>query len=334
MLTKVRRSAFTLVELLVVIAIIAILVALLLPAIQQARESARRSQCKNNLKQLALGLHNYHDTHQTFPPGWVELGKSAHPSNNCYYAYGDTTSGAPYSGASALARERATWTIHILPYIDEAARYAKFNFNARFQIMYPNNYNVSFDSTSNHSSNHYQQFQRNTKFECPSDPNSNARWANINYFGSQGGAVPNAPRCDLCCAPSRPMFFNGIFHAQSRIRMRDVTDGASNVAMLFESRYAQLGTDSSFYSASWGASPDRNMPFPLVGADHPINGSDLDPAVSNTHGYVSRTMGSRHSGGCHVALVDGSVHFLSQNIDSATFKRLGARDDGEVLGRW
>ncbi|HWL10431.1 MAG TPA: DUF1559 domain-containing protein [Planctomicrobium sp.] len=319
-----RSHGFTLIELLVVIAIIAILVALLLPAVQQARESARRSHCRNNLKQLALGLHNYHDTHQTFPPGWVEMGKSARPTE-CYYAVNDS-SGAPYSGTAAYGRERAIWTIHLLPYIDDAPLYSKFNFNNNFQVLATNVYTNTYAQTSNH----YWQYQRNIKFECPSDPNSNARWANLNYFGSQGGAVPGAATCELCCS-GRLHYYNGIFHSGSRIRIRDVTDGTSNVILLGETRYSPLAG----YGGSWGASPDRNIPFSLVAADRPINGDTRDPAISQDMWPVmSRFMGSHHTGGCHVALADGSVQFVSQNVDSTTYKRLGARDDGEPVGEW
>ncbi len=112
LLTRPRRRAFTLIELLVVIAIIAILIALLLPAVQQAREAARRTQCKNNLKQLALALHNYHDVFNTFPPGSV-LPQA-----------GNTTPYPPASHNNPMARTAGwTWSAFILPYIDQAPMY-------------------------------------------------------------------------------------------------------------------------------------------------------------------------------------------------------------------
>src|SRR6056297_1264459 len=104
-----RRAGFTLIELLVVIAIIAILVALLLPAVQQAREAARRSSCKNNLKQLGLALHNYHDTHTTLPPGWISVDGVVH---------------SPHDGVSG-----AGWGTMILPFVEQSNLYDAFNPN-------------------------------------------------------------------------------------------------------------------------------------------------------------------------------------------------------------
>lgn len=104
-----RHSGFTLIELLVVIAIIAILIALLLPAVQQAREAARRSQCKNNMKQIALGLHNYESTHSTFPLGVLGT-----------------------SGTSSNVNQLTTWQTLLLPYIDQAPLYGQYNFNIGF----------------------------------------------------------------------------------------------------------------------------------------------------------------------------------------------------------
>src|SRR3546814_780854 len=104
---RVSHKGFTLIELLVVIAIIAVLVALLLPAVQQAREAARRSQCKNNLKQIGLALHNYHDTHRVFPPGQMSwFGSDLFPLN---------------------AGARISWMQQILPFIDQAPLYNSFN---------------------------------------------------------------------------------------------------------------------------------------------------------------------------------------------------------------
>ena len=102
-----RRTAFTLVELLVVIAVIGILIALLLPAVQQAREAARRSQCRNNMKQLGLALHNYHDTHLAFPPGWIGVAGGVQDPE----------------GESGVG-----WGALILPYMDQSALFSEFNF--------------------------------------------------------------------------------------------------------------------------------------------------------------------------------------------------------------
>lgn len=101
------RRGFTLIELLVVIAIIAVLIALLLPAVQQAQEAARRTQCKNNIKQLGLALHNYHDVYRTFPTGWIAVENGRHNA---------------HEGLNG-----AGWGSMILPYLDQAPLYQKFN---------------------------------------------------------------------------------------------------------------------------------------------------------------------------------------------------------------
>ncbi|MCA9089676.1 MAG: DUF1559 domain-containing protein [Planctomycetaceae bacterium] len=151
------RPGFTLIELLVVIAIIAILIALLLPAVQQAREAARRSQCKNNLKQLGLALHNYHDTFNTFPPGGV----SALANSNCNP-----------TGGSEPANQGAPWTVLVLPYVDEAPRYNSFNFDTYF-ISFFNGYPPT-SGYGGSGGNYTEQVRPCNRFQCPSEPRLNA----------------------------------------------------------------------------------------------------------------------------------------------------------------
>src|SRR5213080_4240479 len=116
---QLRRTGFTLIELLVVIAIIAVLIALLLPAVQQAREAARRSQCKNNLKQLGIALHNYHDTHRTFPPEKV----MQQLTNSLLECEAPTNS---------WDRVPGNWEILLLPYLDQGPAYNQINFNVPY----------------------------------------------------------------------------------------------------------------------------------------------------------------------------------------------------------
>ena len=115
-----KRKGFTLIELLVVIAIIAILVALLLPAVQQAREAARRTQCKNNLKQLGLAFHNYHDVHRTFPPGWIND-----------HTRWQTTGGASVNSHHGNAEDDAqwAWSVFLMPFIDQAPAFNTLGVN-------------------------------------------------------------------------------------------------------------------------------------------------------------------------------------------------------------
>ena len=172
---RFRRSrGFTLIELLVVIAIIAVLIALLLPAVQQAREAARRTQCRNNLKQIGLALHNYLSTHTVFPFG----------------------KGAPYVGAAGYAR----WSQHamILPYIDQAPLYNSIDFNnppgtpgmAGVIAFMP-----AFVSPS--AANMVASQTVIPGFMCPTDLGPNDSWrAQNNYAGNQGGWL-----CDRSDAP-------------------------------------------------------------------------------------------------------------------------------------
>ncbi|MBC7818665.1 MAG: DUF1559 domain-containing protein, partial [Planctomycetaceae bacterium] len=140
------RRGFTLIELLVVIAVIAILIALLLPAVQQAREAARRTQCKNNLKQFGLALHNYHDAFNMFPPGQIYDGGTVTPAVAGENPAGGTNGGGNTCvAAGALASNatyvRAPWTVQVLPYIDQAPLYNQFNmafpFFGRFDHQTP-----------------------------------------------------------------------------------------------------------------------------------------------------------------------------------------------------
>ncbi|MCA9046851.1 MAG: DUF1559 domain-containing protein, partial [Planctomycetaceae bacterium] len=198
-----RHRGFTLIELLVVIAIIAVLIALLLPAVQQAREAARRSQCKNNLKQIGLALHNYHDTFTVFPPGYITRN-----INN--------TAMATMESGPGFA-----WGTMILPYIDQAPLYNHFDFNE--------------DATDHHNAEHGSEFL--PVFACPSDPQPNKftvtdgggttyELGSANYVGifGYGSVTMNAgqPQGD------------GLFYRNSRKGMRDVTDGTSNTIMVGE----------------------------------------------------------------------------------------------------
>lgn len=309
-----HQRGFTLIELLVVIAIIAILIALLLPAVQQAREAARRSTCKNKLKQLGLALHNYHDTFNRLPQAYVETeARRGEAGGTC------TTGGT----------RSAPWTILILPYIEQSTLYNKFDFNAKFRTLQ----NGSGDAV-----NETLQERRNVNFECPSDPNSNESLANNNYLGVQGGGDYNAMKAigQACRAyNSRTYFFNGIFYSDSSTRMRDITDGTSNVFMLGESRYQTLlgtGTAATYYM-TWATTSWGDAPAQVGGTYLPINGSTFVP---NRDGYnltiATSYFGSHHVGGTHFLLADGSVHFVSENIDLGTYQTLGIIADGLPVG--
>lgn len=303
---RCSRAGFTLVELLVVIAIIGLLVALLLPAIQAAREAARRTECVNKLKQLGLGLHNYHDTYNVFPPGAITK------TTRCRLDSGNTrTDGGP------------PWTVLILPFVEQSSLHDRFDFSKPFASRWidgaiPNtNFNL--------------QFTTNRTFHCPSDPWSKPDNSNNDYLGVMGGG--SSPACSNSGNHQRVFFHNGIFYNRSRIDMASILDGTTNTYMVAESKYfksrlqdeagPQTGKYYSWASSlrihvSWSAPPN------LVAAYLAIN----VPGISNCE-WSSKHMGSFHPGGCHVSMADASVHFLQETVDLTLHRRRGARDDGE-----
>ncbi|MCA9068002.1 MAG: DUF1559 domain-containing protein, partial [Planctomycetaceae bacterium] len=280
---------------LVVIAIIAILIALLLPAVQQAREAARRSTCKNNMKQIGIALHNYHETFSLFPPGFVT--KNAGRSGNTSWC---RSGGVQY----------APWTVLILPSLDQNPLYQKFDFNVPFQA-------TSNQMTTPNSNNLVPL----AVYQCPSDPDNSQNPTRTNYFGVQGGgATPDCGNSSCSGANERASYVTGILFAGSSTKFRDVTDGATNVFLVGETRYQ---------GADWGASAKQDScsyPRNLAGTQEQIN-LHAGKGVHDTRGFSSF-----HVGGCHFTMVDGSVHFVSENININTYRGLGQRADGTPTG--
>jgi len=308
----IRRRGFTLIELLVVIAIIAILIALLLPAVQQAREAARRTQCRNNLKQLGLALHNYHDTFSVFPPGCLAV------------SYAGVAYSTPMSepGRTAVAGGWG-WSVFVLPFIDQSPLYNALNPNG-------NNFPVSPTPLTRTILPGYL---------CPSDPSGS-----IVFSPAMGGAGAG----DGHAKSNYPAIFGstsvnyintaatntrGIFWYNSNTRIRDVTDGASNAIMVTE-RVWDGGDSETRRGAIWaGKCPGASTPLNsgnkysnLVRAqNHPdwiIKGANNNSAMS------------MHVGGVHFVLGDGGVRFISENTDGVIYQRLGQMADGEVLGEF
>ncbi|MEZ6125877.1 MAG: DUF1559 domain-containing protein [Planctomycetaceae bacterium] len=313
-----RRHAFTLIELLVVIAIIAILIALLLPAVQQAREAARRTQCKNNLKQIGLALHNYHDVYHLFPAGSYWNNKDA--------------SGATYHQGSLLT--------HLLPYIDQAPMFNQIPFDNP-----PASKNIN-DATLPGGSLMRTQFHV-PAYICPSDtagPNFNGVSTVQNYAGSKGASNAGSPAGGNPsgtppCADKYLSFakgqtsgsgVSGPFHRNGRsCHMRDVTDGLSNTIFVGEVR----PECSNHMRAGW---LQANNGQGMAGTLYPIN---LDTCNDNpssgcnwSNNWVEEFgFRSRHVGGAQFLMGDGSVHFISENIDHTLYNSLGAKQDGQPV---
>ncbi|MES2788757.1 MAG: DUF1559 domain-containing protein [Planctomycetota bacterium] len=312
---RMKRPGFTLIELLVVIAIIAVLIALLLPAVQQAREAARRTQCRNQLKQLGLALHNYHDTHTALPPGLF----------NRINDWG-----------TLAASERIGWFSLVLPYLDQA------NLYNLWQKEYATGVNgLAFSG-------------RHTNipmFLCPSDPvgsKATVDGISVSYL-LNGGA--QAWGNQYTATDSTGGIPTGLFYTNSSIRLRDITDGTSNtllageIALVADSSAVVTGcsgTNRDMRGLAWNNVHLGSLVVTLRPPNSPIAdvvgwsciNARLSPCNSCAYSNGVVTIRSNHTGGAHLAMADGSVRFASSNVNTATFQRVGSRADGEVLGEW
>jgi len=313
------RRGFTLIELLVVIAIIAILIALLLPAVQQAREAARRSQCKNNLKQIGLALHNYHDVHSVFPPGNI----------------------------SASSGHGPTAWVHILPFADQAPLYNQLTFSGahRFYFGLTNPNSSVLNSV-------YPQYMicpssPVPSSAAPSDGGSPAVITNVvvgSYLLLEGAIgidqIQNGD--DAGCGSGTTgkgiRSNGGSFTFNKSYRFRDYTDGTSNVMMIAE-------------QSDWGAGKADIRAGRSVGSWMGINNINIDCRCFNTAtvrysvgtktnnagmGYdgCNTPIQSIHVGGAHVLMGDGAVRFISDSTNFDLVRYLACRGDGNVIGEF
>ncbi|HIF00922.1 MAG TPA: DUF1559 domain-containing protein [Fuerstia sp.] len=335
-----KRRGFTLIELLVVIAIIAILIALLLPAVQQAREAARRTQCKNNLKQLGLALHNYHDVYGQFAPTVF----------NTIGAVGPTWS----------TSSRGSYLVRLLPYLDQAPMFQALDFSLVGAPWGPLNFEGQVDGNGKL----YRDYVL-PAFICPTDPSiaKDGHGAKTNYALSMGnqrmspwtdnpwGTCLDYPGNDLGNGPAghgNTAASHSISGFVSRLnwacKMRDLTDGSSNTIAGGEIR-PQCGDHTRngwfHFNSLWVATTAPvNYPISCVREDSDWNKSLADakpgrgPCNHWRNWSTSQGFKSRHTGGAQFILADGSVHFISENIDYMLYQRLGDRRDGETIGEW
>ncbi len=304
------RSAFTLIELLVVIAIIAILIGLLLPAVQKVREAASRMKCQNNLKQIGLGLHNYHDANQVLPPGYTAT---------VMYLDGatDTTTGWG-------------WAAYILPYIEQGNLYQQLN------IKQPVQNSPAIQTVVN-------------VYLCPSDLAPAAAFAVPDGFGSAVAQAAPASYAACVGGDESDTFRQngqGIFYRNSRTRLTDVTDGTSNTIMVGERSWGNANGIWAGAINNGVILRGKQNPCPGGGAgSYPASvlvqaHSHLNNATTDTDGGLD-DFSSQHTGGSNFVFADGSVRFIrsvSSDLpgggftpESLIIQAMGTRAGGEVI---
>ncbi len=278
---------FTLIELLVVIAIIAILIALLLPAVQQAREAARRTQCKNNLMQIGIAMHNYDMAFEMLPPGCVN---PTGPIRNVEEGY------------------HMSWLVQLLPVIEQTSLFGTIDFSAGAYS----------------ASNAALRTTRIPTFICPSDA-TNLPGA-VNYAGCFAGE-------DVAIDVDN----TGLLFLNSSIGYQKIRDGASNTILAGEKRVMNGLNDLGWMSGTMATLRNTGVPLnagwdvggPRNGPRNGRQGGEVPlapPSNTATSGF-----GSLHVGGAQFILADGSVRFLSENIDLKIYGFLGSREDMQPL---
>jgi len=331
-----RIRAFTLIELLVVIAIIAVLIALLLPAVQQAREAARRSQCKNNLKQMGIALHNYHDTAKTFPPALVSSGR--------------------YNNAGYTAVLNTTGWVLLLPYLDQAPMYNQYNFNVPSSVSNPYGRPLAPPpgGAANDVVNQPIYSTKLSVFVCPSDPANGVGFTRLpntpsdfytannvrrsNYLFSAGHTTdysePFQYYTGLALNSSATgttvnVGYQGAFGNDGAATLAAIVDGSSNTILVGECK--QIKASSNLFGPFWGAGVHTccHMYTETDNALYNVN-------AKHTNGdQYAWGAGSYHVGGAHFLLGDGSVRFISENINYfSIFRYLNRIADRQVIGEF
>jgi prepilin-type N-terminal cleavage/methylation domain-containing protein len=312
-----RTWAFTLIELLVVVAVVGVLVALLLPAVQQARAAARRTACINNLKQLGLALHNYHDVHHAYPPGYV--------------AVWDELQQIEFGPGWA-------WGAMLAPYFEADAAYAALNYERNVE----------------HPENSTARLRPLAVFLCPDDAMPVRWWANYDEYkvNTFSGEVSHhqRPIAEIAGANYVGVYGtfepgpdgDGVFFRNSQVKSKDVSDGLAFTAFVGE-RSVQLNSGRGF--ATWVGAPYEATLLAFGGGDpdHPGSGWWKEAACGMVLGHSGEGRGpgdrladpnqfaSSHGFGAFFLFGDGHVRWLANEMDYRIYKALTTRAGGEIV---
>lgn len=308
-MSSTHSRAFTLIELLVVIAIIGVLVGLLLPAVQNAREASRRAACTNKMKQLALACHNHHEVFGKLPPALLT---KAWPRGFNF-----------------------SYSVFLLPFVEHQALYDMFAEGSdNFDMVNSNNW----DSRKYGPGNTNPSLTVLQTFICPSCPlggvvennySTNAGYGKNSFIAVAGDRSPqNGQNYPYTPDPGGLMFVN------SEVKFKLVTDGLSKTLLLGERAGGPNLSGSDYRVAQWGAKADWAWRYATIIAGF---GGRIADGTTNIprhglNGYEVSAFFSRHPGGCNFALGDGSVRFIQETINDATWLALCTRNGGEVVG--
>jgi prepilin-type N-terminal cleavage/methylation domain-containing protein len=299
MLIRRQIGGFTLVELLVVIAIIGVLLGLLLPALQAAREAARRSSCTNNLKQIGLALQNYHGQYKHFPPAAPLFIRDIEPSIG--------------------------WRVMILPFLEETSVYQEIG-----------------PTPDGGAAKWTPQRRVIDVYVCPSNerPVSNGTTLVEAHYAAISGAYRGSDRFDLEDSICGDIYKNGIFYPESRTTIAKITDGTSHTLAVGERRC--IWRDWMDGATRIGMPPTeicteaaKNIRFP-INADPNVFGyykfDDTAPAGAKKDVLLNDLyFASRHPGGAHFCIADGSVQFVQDSIDFSVYQDLSTRNGDEIV---
>jgi prepilin-type processing-associated H-X9-DG protein len=308
---KICHKGFTAIEFLTSVGIIFVLITMLLPAILRTRDAARASQCLNNLKQLSLGMHNYHDANQTFPPGYISI--MGIQGNELENEWG--------------------WGAFLLPYLDQSALFQQIDFSTSVSGLPTSSTDVPFAMTK--ASNSATAQTDLPPFRCPVDESEEKRTNSPAPAGSSSySGVSGIHWMDLPCATVVPKLGktslellaepckanDGAFYLNSHVRMKDMRDGSSQTMFLAETSNRMdypiqaLSVKRSSAPLVWGGTNWASVVNPLA-QDHVLTATIEGLNQADSSGF-SPGINSWHRGGAHAAFADGSIRFLSENIDS------------------